>query len=75
VNVDMDYISRCHKCQKVNQAIANDMNCDYLAKRIAEIIKDGMHVERLSGDEIRKPENWCNCHRDSQAYLPMESTQ
>lgn len=66
----LDYIARCPTCKKVNQAIACEMERVYLSKRIAEIIREGGEVERLETDEIRKTENWCNCHRAQKGLFP-----
>lgn len=46
----LDYVARCQKCQRIVTWMSQSLeehNKKYLAKQIAECVRDGLSVERM----------------------------
>jgi len=66
----MSYIGKCQGCQNVIAAVVD--HPDYkkdTAKAVAEFIRDGLLVERVDLDTVKKLFNHCECKKDNQ--LPL----
>lgn len=67
----MSYIGKCKDCGNVVAAVVDEPGREKeTAKDVAEFIKDGLLIERVSAEYVRKNFSYCECNKDKQIAIP-----
>ena len=62
------YAGRCRKCERVVSLCVDLLeNANDCAEAVAESIRDGQYIERVTIEQARASGPWCTCHMEGGA--------